>query len=40
MTKGGRFYGGWWQSLKNSDNDIYRPYLTINGLTTGEIDYS
>lgn len=40
MTKGGRFYGGWWQSLKNKDDDIYRSYLTINGLATGEIDYS
>ena len=36
MTKGGRFYGGWWQHF----NKDYRPYLTINGMATSEIDYS
>jgi hypothetical protein len=36
MTKGGRFYGGWWQHIRSD----YRPYLTINGMPTSEIDYS
>lgn len=36
MTKGGRFYGGWWQHFKKK----LRPYLTINGMATSEIDYS
>jgi hypothetical protein len=33
---GGRFYGGWWQFIPSE----YRSYITINGLPTGEIDYS
>ena len=36
MTKGGRFYGGWWQSLPS----IYRGHILINNLTTVEVDYS
>jgi hypothetical protein len=36
MDQGGRFYGAWWQFIKSQ----YRPYLTINGLATGEVDYS
>jgi len=36
MDHGGRFYGAWWQFIKSQ----YRPYLTINGLATGEVDYS
>jgi hypothetical protein len=36
LEKGGRFYGGWWQSLPRE----YRPYLTINGMATGEVDFS
>ena len=36
MTKGGRFYGGWWQSLPS----IYRPHITIDGYRTTEVDYS
>ncbi len=36
MEKGGRFYGGWWQSIPS----IYRPHITIDGLKTCEIDYS
>lgn len=33
---GGRFYGGWWQIIPSH----YRPYITINGLATYEVDYS
>lgn len=36
MERGGRFYGGWWENLPSE----YRPYLTINGLATGEVDFS
>ena len=36
LEKGGRFYGGWWEGLPSE----YRPYLTINGHATGEIDFS
>jgi len=36
LEKGGRFYGGWWQSLPSE----YRPYITINGMATGEVDFS
>jgi hypothetical protein len=36
MTKGGRFYGGWWQGLPS----VYRPNITIDGYRTTEIDYS
>jgi hypothetical protein len=36
MTKGGRFYRGWWQSLPS----LYRPHITINGLKTCEVDFS
>lgn len=41
-SQGGRFYGGWWQRVINRE-DIekdYRKYITINGLPTGELDYS
>lgn len=31
----GRFYGGWWTRCKKSD----RPYITINGRPTVELDY-
>jgi hypothetical protein len=33
---GGRFYGGWWQFIPSE----YRPFITINGLPTVEVDYS
>ncbi|MEG3145796.1 hypothetical protein U1839_14135 [Sphingomonas sp. RT2P30] len=33
--RGGRLYGGWWQSAKKE----HRAYITINGLTTVELDY-
>jgi len=36
MEKGGRFYGGWWQSLPS----LYRPHITIDGYKTCEVDYS
>lgn len=34
--QGGRFYGGWWQSVPKE----YRTRITINGKRTVEIDYS
>jgi hypothetical protein len=43
---GGRFYGGFWQSLKakedpeKPDQPVLRPYLTMNGEPTVELDYS
>ena len=36
MEKGGRFYGGWWQSIPSD----YRPHITIDGKKTCEVDYS
>lgn len=36
MEEGGRFYGGWWQSIPSD----YRPHITIDGLKTCEVDYS
>jgi hypothetical protein len=36
MELGGRFYGGWWQFIPKE----YRPYITINGHPTVEVDYS
>ena len=36
MTLGGRFYGGWWQYIPSE----IRPYITINGSPTTEIDFS
>lgn len=36
MDCGGRFYGGWWESIPSE----FRPYITINGLATGELDFS
>jgi hypothetical protein len=36
MTKGGRFYGGWWQSLPSQ----YRGHILINHKKTVEVDYS
>lgn len=36
MERGGRFYGAWWQFIPSE----YRPYLTINGLATVEVDFS
>ena len=35
LAKGGRFYGAWWEGIPSG----YRPYLTINGLACGEIDF-
>jgi hypothetical protein len=43
---GGRFYGGFWQSLKAKKDPekpaepVLRPYLTIDGERTVELDYS
>jgi hypothetical protein len=36
FDEGGRFYGGWWQSVPK----VWRPYITINGKQTVEVDYS
>lgn len=36
LKKGGRFYGGWWQSLPSE----YRTYIKINGYNASEVDYS
>nr|WP_320166601.1 hypothetical protein [uncultured Methylophaga sp.] len=36
LTKGGRFYRGWWQSVPSQ----YRPHITIDGCKTCEIDFS
>lgn len=36
FEQGGRFYGGWWQSIPSK----YRPCITINGHATREFDYS
>lgn len=33
---GGRFYGGWWQSIPSD----YRRFITINDIPTVEVDYS
>lgn len=33
---GGRFYGGWWQSLPGK----FRPHITIDGYKTSEVDFS
>jgi len=35
MKLGGRFYGGWWQSIPA----LYRPHITIDGKMTCEVDY-
>lgn len=36
FEEGGRFYGGWWQGIPKA----YRPYITLNGKQTVEVDYS
>ena len=36
FTRGGRFYGGWWQQL----NSEWRSRITFNGMPTTEIDFS
>ena len=36
LSKGGRFYGGWWQLIPKE----LRPYILIDGKRTIEIDYS
>jgi len=36
MKLGGRFYGGWWQFIPKK----YRVHITINYLSTIEVDYS
>lgn len=36
FDQGGRFYGGWWQSVPGK----YRRFITINGERTVEIDFS
>ena len=39
MTKGGRFYGGWWQGVPSKEKS-FRSHITINGERTCEVDYS
>ena len=36
LKLGGRFYGGWWQSIPRR----FRPHITINGYKTSEVDFS
>jgi len=36
FDNGGRFYGGWWQSIPSE----YRKYIEIEGLMTVEMDFS
>ena len=36
MERGGRFYGGWWQFIPSK----FRPFITINGHPTVEVDFS
>ena len=36
LTKHGRFYNGWWQSVPS----IFRQHITIDGYKTSEVDYS
>ena len=36
LEEGGRFYNGWWQSIPSR----YRPFISINGDFTIEMDYS
>lgn len=36
LSHGGRFYGGWWEQMKKE----HRPFITINGAPTVELDYS
>lgn len=36
LSKHGRFYNGWWQSVPS----IYRQHITIDGYKTSEVDYS
>lgn len=36
MDRGGRFYGGWWQTIPKE----YRRFITINGRPTIEVDFS
>ncbi len=35
LDRGGRFYGGWWESIPKK----YRRYITINGQPTVEVDF-
>ncbi|UWQ82413.1 hypothetical protein [Leisingera caerulea] len=36
LSRGGRFYGGWWQSIPSR----YRPFIIVNGKPMVEYDYS
>jgi len=36
FEQGGRFYGGWWQGMPRAA----RPFITINGEPTRELDYA
>lgn len=36
MDRGGRLYGGWWQTIPKD----YRRFITINGRPTVEVDFS
>lgn len=36
FSKGGRFYGGWWQGIPK----FYRKHITINGKATLELDFT
>jgi hypothetical protein len=35
LDRGGRFYGGWWESIPKK----FRRYITINGQPTVEVDF-
>ena len=35
-SQGGRFYGGWWETIPSN----LRPYIRINGASTCELDFS
>ena len=42
FTTGGRYYGGWWQTIPNdkAKGTAFRKHLVINGKATVEIDFS
>ena len=42
FSTGGRYYGGWWQTIPNSakDGTQFRRHIVINGKPTVEVDYS
>jgi hypothetical protein len=42
FTTGGRYYGGWWQTIPNdkAKGTAFRRHLVINGKATVEVDFS